>query len=244
MKLVVPISILSILPLGSARPNWDRRRPTSNVFLSSERMIDPAEASTECEASLLNIFYDEDIVTTYDDTDFFCTEPTDEQYYCEYIGDLYAESGFAETCAGLDGRVKLANYIFTGDNCKEYYYDNYYPDEELEEITDLINSPECIPNKCTDEEALDILNSMFPFDEIEGCELDVTFPKVNTDGPKASKSKKMKKVKSIKMKKAKSMKEPKSSKVPKASKVPKSSKVPKASKVSKASKAPKASMMR
>ena len=51
----------------------------------------------------------------------FATEPTDEMNCCTYTGDIHAESGFAETCVGLDGRVKTANFIITGDNCKDIY---------------------------------------------------------------------------------------------------------------------------
>ena len=226
MKLVVPISFLSILALGSATKHRrrvhdlakDRREKVQTRMLEHEDYYEEGDY-TECGRAYL-VAFDGEI-----DEDFFCTDPTDELNYCTYIGDLNAESGFAETCAGLDGRVKLANYIVTGDSCEEVYYNEYYPDAELPEPYDLINSPECIPNTCTDKEVLDFLNSWYDdlFDHIEGCDVDITFPKVNTDGPKASKSKKMKKVKSIKMKKAKSMKEPKSSKAPKASKAPKSS---------------------
>mmetsp|Transcript_7783 Transcript_7783/g.11685 ORF Transcript_7783/g.11685 Transcript_7783/m.11685 type:complete len:237 (+) Transcript_7783:88-798(+) len=233
MKLVVPISFLSILALGSATNHRrrvhdlakDRREKVQTRMLEHEGEDYYEGDYTECGRAYLVVFVDEELESTIPDEDVFCTDPTDELNYCTYIGDLNAESGFADTCAGLDGRVKLANYIVTGDSCEELYYDDYYQDDDYPEPYNLINSPECIPNTCTDKEVLDFLNSLYDevTDHIEGCDVDITFPEVNTDGPKASKSKKMKKVKSIKMKKAKSMKEPKSSKAPKASKAPKSS---------------------
>jgi len=103
--------------------------------------------------------------------------------------------------------------MLTGDNCEKIYYDPDDPDAELPDPYDYINHPDCVPNVCTDEEALEFKNIIYgDIDEIEGCEIDVTFPTV--DSPKAPKSKKMKKIKSMKMKKAKNMKEPKSSKAP------------------------------
>lgn len=211
MKLVVQLSFLSILSLGSALQKKSGTAMTTYRDLTGksgttddakQRMIEPVHETTECEAALLKLYYDEELLNTYgsEEEDYICTAPTDEIHSCEFIGD---QSRFAEMCAGYDGRVKSANYMSTGDNCKEINFDPSDPDAELEEIYDLINIPECIPNICTDEEALDVIYSVYAFIEesIEDCELDITFSK-------APKSKKMKNAKSMKMKK--SSKTPKS----------------------------------
>lgn len=123
-----------------------------------------------------------------------CTDQTVENPSCSFnYGNTTAVDQYAEICVNdLDGRVKTMNFIATGENCKDLYY--FYDDDFSSGLDpyDLLGVPRCIPNTCSDKEAIAVFYQIYAnITEIEGCDTDISF--VVQD-----KSKKTKNVKSTK----------------------------------------------
>ncbi|GFH56769.1 predicted protein [Chaetoceros tenuissimus] len=173
----------------------------------------------------------------------FFTEFDNLEYYFDLFGFGFGGdvdkilANFTDTCEDSDASV----YFTKGETNGKCFSEDYYGNQTEAEGWDVL--PECIPNKCTQEEALEAYQTLYSmeFESQPECvfELEYTFPPddetpeesppspPSPDGPsKAPKS----------MKSAKSTKNSKAPKMVKMPKMPKTVKMPKMVKMAKAAK--------
>ena len=217
MKLL--ISFLSILSLGSAVNRHHHLRP-------SDAQLEKIQSRTLQDENNDDTCYSNMEVNEFDDINFdnivrVCSDQTVENPSCSFnYGNATAVDHFASVCVNdLDGRVKTMNFILTGDACKDFYYDAYDVENVLLDPYDFLGRPKCIPNTCTEEEAITFYQIYANFTEIEGCDTDISFVVQDKSKKKAKNAKSMKggkkqksSPKNKKTKSAKSMKGSKKSK--------------------------------
>lgn len=140
---------------------------TEKNFKSIHRGLEDIEG-TQCEVDLFNIVHN----SGFNELDAYLngiTITTDFSAYT-WIGDESDLSELSDACADLGGSISLIDINAEGDQCDE----------------EILYVPFCIPNSCTVEEALEVLNQDPPdddyFDDDNGVD-DCSYEVVLTKGP-------------------------------------------------------------
>lgn len=220
MKLLIPF--LSILSLGSAinhqyplRLSDAQREKIQKRMLEQHANGDDLNKQDTCYSDIVAFLSNEELEDIADDNTMCPEDQTDENASCAFnYSNATAVIQIENICVNdLDGRVETVNLI---NVCNKIQLG-----DDVYGLYDFIGIPQCIPNTCTDEEAITSIYLAYE-DQVEffeECAIEVSFVAQDKSTKKTKTSKRMKgskkqksSPKSKKTKNAKSMKGSKKSK--------------------------------